>query len=344
MPRPAISGPLSVTHSQLGAYDNYTLYDSRYGQYDTQALSERRSRQSQRPHHDSYYTYERPQQSTSSRYSTDQKALPARKRTRFAVDSNVSQDWVCTRTPISPIPATHSEHIPHKTRPLPTPLQTPYTSSSRTLVSQQTSARTLVDSSVRVPQELFSPTRRSPTFSSQPSPFSANKPLPTPPKSQTFSITIESLYEEQSNPSLTSTPESKQGTPHIIRTQTQSYSFGGSLKAIWKKTTAQIRVVRQAGLTAIMTPAIADRDSVLWSGFSKVPMPPSSETSEDSSIRTRSSKSSVRSSGWWRTREIAIVESSERLEMMSIDSGESGSYRTARTRRSSESQSSHMIA
>ncbi|KAG8897930.1 hypothetical protein FRC00_003602 [Tulasnella sp. 408] len=215
------------------------------------------------------------------------------------------------------------------------------------MVSQQSSARTLVDHPVRAPEAPFSPTHKSPIFSGESSPFAQDKPLPTPPNPQTFSLAMESLYEEHSKPTLTSTPGSNELMPqreqHIIRTQAQSYSLGGSLKAIWKKTTAQIRVVRQAGLAAIMSPAVVDRDSVLWSGFSKVPVPPT-EASEGSSIRTRSSNSSVRSSGWWRSREIAIVESSERLEMMSTNSAESGSYRTARTRRSSESQSGHMFA
>lgn len=331
----------------MGAYDNQALYDSRYGQSHASASPDRRSKRAQRSHHDSYHVYDRPQQSASSRYSSqpERKPVPARKRARFAVDSEVSQDWVCTRTPIAPA---HSEASSPRTRPLPTPLQTTHTSSSRTRVSQQSSARTVADHPLRVSEAPFSPTRKSPTFSSESSPSVQNKPLPTPPNPQTFSLAMESLYEEHSKPTLTSTPGSNEPMPHratqhIIRTQTQSYSLGGSLKAIWKKTTAQIRVVRQAGLTAIMSPAVADRDSVLWSGFSKVPVPPT-EASEGSSIRTRSSNSSVRSSGWWRSREIAIIESSERLEMMSTKSGESGSYRTARTRRSSESQSGHMFA
>ncbi|KAG8950752.1 hypothetical protein FRC04_007171 [Tulasnella sp. 424] len=349
MPRPVISGPLSVSHNQSGAYDNQAFYDSRYSQQAASASPDLRAKRAQRPHHDSY---QRPHQSTSSRYNSEseRKPGPARKRARFAVEGEVSQDWVCTRTPISPLPPAHSEAFSSKTRPLPTPLQTPHTSSSRTMVSQRSSTRTMVDHSVRVPEAPFSPTRKSPVFPCESSPFVQNKPLPTPPNPQTFSLAIESLYEEHAKPTLTSTPGSNElmpqrESPHIIRTQQQSYSFGGSLKAIWKKTTAQIRVVRQAGLAAIMSPAVADRDSVLWSGFSKVPVPPT-EASEGSSIRTRSSNSSVRSSGWWRSREIAIVESSdsERMEMMSTKSAESGSYRTARTRRSSESHSPQMFA
>lgn len=211
MPRPVISGPLSVAHTQMGAYDSQALYDSRYGQSTTSASADRRSRRAQRSHHDSYHVYDRPQQSTSSRYNseTERKPVPARKRARFAVDSEVSQDWVCTRTPISPVPPAQSP----KTRPLPTPLQTPYTSSSRTVVSQQSSARTLVDHPLRAPEAPFSPTHKSPISTSESSPFSQNKPLPTPPNPQTFSLAMESLYEEHSKPTLTSTPGSNELMP-----------------------------------------------------------------------------------------------------------------------------------
>ncbi|KAG8896643.1 hypothetical protein FRB99_008785 [Tulasnella sp. 403] len=163
------------------------------------------------------------------------------------------------------------------------------------------------------------------------SPNQRQKALPSPPTvplslaagymkaSDEYERRVESRAETYSTTTCR-TPVRTRPPTVIVRTQTQSLSVVGGLKAVWKKATAHVRQVRRNGISAII--ATKQRDSVLWHGFARVPTP----TPDARSVRTKaSSDSGSRGSTWWRTREIAIVGQS--MEMATRVSSRTSSSR-----------------